>query len=212
MELQMLATGEYYRTAEQDPIRFYRTPLLGRLYRNRVAGCVSLLPNGRRVLEIGYGSGVSFLNLAEKFDEIHGIDLHHHSEGVRRSFAESGLTPHLRQGSILQLPYEDDSFDAALAISLHEHLQPDQQEQAFAEVRRVLRRGGCYVIGVPGLNPMMTLAFYLLACPIHKHHLTSERRVLEELDKAFGVEVTRYSPAWWPKSWTTYVRARGWKR
>ena len=138
MKLEMLASHEYCRPVD-DPIKFYWTPVFGRLYRNRVARCISLLPPGARVLEIGYGSGVTFPTLRTKFDEIHGVDLHDHAADVDQTFENRKLNLHLRQGNILRLPYEDDSFDAALAISIHEHLRVDQQAAAFQEIRRVLR-------------------------------------------------------------------------
>ncbi len=212
MELQMLAPADYRTTGDADPIQFYRLPLLGRLFAKRVTGCLSLLPTGRRVLEIGYGSGISFLNLAEKFEEIHGIDLHASADEVAGLFAKETVKPHLRQGSITDLPYEDDSFDAALAISIHEELKPQQQARAFAEVHRVVRPGGCYVVGVPGVNALMTLGFYALGCNIGKWHVSTERQVLAAMRETLGVDVVRYRPRICPKSLAAYVCMRGWKR
>jgi SAM-dependent methyltransferase len=211
MELLMLAPDDYCQTGDTDPIAFYRFPLIGRLYRHRVARCVSLLPSGKRVLEIGYGSGVSFLNLGQKFGEIHGIDIHNHPGDVVASFARTGLRLHLKQGGILRLPYEDESFDAALAISVHEHLTVDQQQVAFGEVRRILRPGAAYVVGVPGFNFLMAAAFRVLGCRIREHHFSSETDVLAAMNRAFIVDRTMYSPSRWPKSLTSYVCIRGWK-
>ena len=211
MDLQMLAAGAYSRTGEADPIRYYRLPLIGRLFQRRVARCIALLPRGKRVLELGYGSGVSFLNLAERYEEIHGIDLHDRATEVERSFWENGLTLRLRQGSIAKLPYEDGSFDAALAISIHEELPLRQQEEAFAEVHRVLRPGGCYVVGVPGVNVLMNAALYMLGCNIAKYHVSTEADVIATMRRRFNVDTTQFLPAFWPKSLTTYVCIRGWK-
>ena len=211
MELQMLAPSEYVRI-QDDPTRYYRVPLLGWIYRRRVARCISMLPAGGRVLEIGYGSGVSFLNLSQKFSEIHGIDLHAHSDEVAHSFTHTQSNIHLRQGDVRALPYEDGSFDAAIAVSIHEHLPPDTQDEAFAEVRRVLAPGGCYVVGVPGVNAMMTTAFYALGWDIRPYHISKETRVLEAMGHALTMDVTRYWPRLWLKSQTAYVCARAWKR
>lgn len=212
MELQMLAPRAYSWTGEADPIRYYRLPIVGRLFRQRVARCVSLLPAGDRVLEVGYGSGVSFLNLSERFREIHGIDMHDRPDEVARSFATTDLHLRLRQGSVTSLPYEDESFDAALAISIHEELPLHQQERAFAEVHRVLRPGGCYVVGVPGVNIMMNSAFYALGCNIGKYHVSTDRQVFSAMSERFDVDLTDYSPKHWPKALTTYLCIRGWKR
>lgn len=213
MALQMLAPHEYCQTQEVvDPIRLYQVPLLGPLYRARVTRTLGLLPAGKRVLEIGYGSGVSFLSLAEKFDEIHGVDLHGRQDNVYRSFTGRTLNLHLRKGNILELPYDDETFDAALTISVHEHLRVEDQDPAFAEVQRVLRRGGVYVMGVPGFNWMMTTAFFLLGYNIYRHHLSTEREVLGAMRRAFDIDASVYSPRFWPKSMTSYVSARGIKR
>ncbi len=211
MQLQMLAAGEYSWTGEADPIRYYRLPLVGRLFQRRVARCIALLPKGKRVLELGYGSGVSFLNLGARFDEIHGVDLHDRSAEVANSFTSTGLKLRLRQGSIEKLPHDDESFDAALAISIHEELPLEQQEAAFAEVHRVLRPGGCYVVGVPGVNVMMNTALYVLGCNIGKYHVSTEAQVLSAMNRRFNVDTVQYLPKFWPKSLTTYVCLRGWK-
>lgn len=212
VQLQMLDADAYHRTGDADPIEYYRVPLIGRLFAKRVTDCLSLLPEGRRVLDVGYGSGVSFLNLAEKFDEIHGIDPHAHALDVEKSFRAAGLTPRLRQGTITALPYENDTFDAAVAISIHEEIPPEVQARAFAEIRRVVRPGGCYVVGVPGVNAMMTLGFLALGCDMRKWHITTERQVLAAMRERFEVDRTKYSPAFLPRSMTTYLAMRGWKR
>ena len=140
------------------------------------------------------------------------LDLHDRAEEVAKSLAAQDLNLNLKQGSIVKLPYESESFDAVVAISIHEELPPDQQEAAFAEVDRVLRPGGCYVVGVPGVNFMMNAALRLLGCPIEEYHVTTERKILELMRSRFDVDATVYSPKWWPKSLTTYVSIRGWKR
>ena len=118
----------------------------------------------------------------------------------------------LQQGNILDLPFADGFFDAVLAISLHEHLQPDEQAAAFNEVRRVVRPGGCYVVGVPGVNRMMTAAFCALRFPIEEHHFSTEGHVLREMRRVFDVDVSKRWPLPWPGAITMYLYCRGWKR
>jgi ubiquinone/menaquinone biosynthesis C-methylase UbiE len=209
MELQMLAAGQYAWTSKADPIRYYRLPLIGRLFCRRVARCVDLLPPGRSLLEIGYGSGVSFLNAAQRFQEIHGLDVHDRADEVAASFSGVGFRLHLRQGTITSMPYPDESFDSALAISVHEEIPLEQQDRAFAEVFRVLRPGGTYVVGVPGVNVLMNTALYALGCNIGRYHVTTERQVLERMRENFRLDHVQYTPNFLPKSLTTYVYIRG---
>ncbi len=209
MELQMLSARQYAWTSKADPIRYYRLPFVGRLYCKRVARCVDLLPGGSRLLEIGYGSGVSFLNAAQKFEEIYGLDVHDQANQVAASFTGTGIRMNLRQGSVTSLPYADEMYDSAMAISVHEELPYEQQRKAFGEVYRVLRPGGCYVVGVPGVNILMNSALYALGCNIGKYHVTTERQVLALMGERFNIESVEYTPKFLPKSLTTYVYIRG---
>jgi len=80
---------------EHDPLRFHYWPVLGRLYRRRIDGCVALLGSGRRVLDVGYGSGTSFLELGARFEEVHGLDTHDYGPSIASVFAREGLTERL---------------------------------------------------------------------------------------------------------------------
>ena len=211
VDLQMLAPAQYCQI-EHDPTRYYHMPVLGRMYRRRVMRCIDMLPPGHSVLDIGYGSGVAFLNLGEKFHEIHGADIHDASRKVTDSFDATGINLSLRQASIFELPYEDNTLDAAVAISLHEHLPPIDQRRAFTEVCRVLKPGGCYVVGVPGVHALMTLAFYAIGWNINAHHICTHAQMLDAMSDVFEVDETTYWPRVMPKRFTAYLTARGWKR
>ncbi len=179
---------------EHDPLRFHYWPVLGRLYRRRIDGCVALLGSGRRVLDVGYGSGTSFLELGARFEEVHGLDTHDYGPSIASVFAREGLTVRLECGSIVDPPYADATFDAVLAMSLH----------------RVLRPGGVLVVGVPGLNAMMTVGFWLMGCKIREHHFSSPEIVLAAAAERFTVERVVRQPPWAPATLETYVwfRAR----
>lgn len=207
----MLAPAQYCRI-EHDPTRYYHMPVLGRVYRRRVTRCIEKLPAGHSILDIGYGSGVSFLALAEKFNEIHGADIHDATREVTESFAGTGINLLLRQASIFDLPYEDNTLDAAVAISLHEHLSPSDQRRAFSEVHRVLKPGGCYVIGVPGVHAFMTLAFYAIGWRINKHHICTHSQILGAMGDVLDVDDATHWPVWMSRRFPAYVAARGWKR
>jgi ubiquinone/menaquinone biosynthesis C-methylase UbiE len=62
------------------------------------------------------------------------------------------------QGQLDQLPFEDESFDGAVALSIlgcrdHGHVTPDERdtadEQTVAEAYRVLKRGCPFVLTAP---------------------------------------------------------------
>jgi ubiquinone/menaquinone biosynthesis C-methylase UbiE len=176
-QLQLLRTDEYVGVNDDDPIRFYHWPLIGRMYRRRVELCLGECRGGERVLEIGFGSGLTFLNLHEQYKEIHGLDLTANAAAVQAAFAKRNIHTQLRQGNVLEMPYPDNQFDTVLLISILEHLKPADQPRAFAEIRRVLKPGGQVVYGVPIERPLMVFMFRRLGYDIRQHHFSTERDV-----------------------------------
>ena len=58
------------------------------------------------------------------------------------------------QGNILQLPFKDNLFDVIFARAILHHV-PDNLEQAFIEIKRVLKNKGLILIEEPGYhNPV----------------------------------------------------------
>jgi len=185
-DIRLFVPPDLAGTGESDPIRFYRWPIIGSLYRRRVELCLRGLSGGARVLEVGYGSGVSFPELAMRYREVHGIDLTPAPESLVRSFRAAQLEPLLAQGSVLSLPYENEYFDAVLLVSILEHLQPDELAIAFRELWRVLRPGGQLVYGTPVDRPAMTFMFRLLGYDIRDHHFSSHSAIAEGARDVFG--------------------------
>ena len=193
--LRMLPLSFYFRSDKDDPLPLYYLPLFGNLYRGRIELCLNALKPGQRVLEVGYGSGTSFLNLAGMYQEIYGIDLHRHASLVQDTFARVGIETQLCTASLLHLPYPDCFFDAVLCISILEHLQVDQQPLAMDEIHRVLKPSGQFVYGVPVERPLMQAGFRLLGYDIRKYHFSTERDVAAAADARFRrISIQRYQP------------------
>ena len=186
IRLQLLPLQRYVGVDEKDPIKFYRLPVIGRMYQQRIELCLEQLTGGQSVLEVGFGSGVSFLNLSQLYQEIHGLDLTADVRQVGEMFASLGIQTELRNGSVLEMPYPDQSFDTVLLISILEHLQPYEQHQAFREIWRVLKPGGQVVYGVPVERPLMVFLFRLLGTDIRQHHFSTEADVRVAAQEVFG--------------------------
>jgi ubiquinone/menaquinone biosynthesis C-methylase UbiE len=105
---------------------------------------------GERLLEIGPGTGYYTLDLAEWVGpngsvEIFDLQREMLDHTMRRA-AQAGLANVApTQGDAQALPYEDDSFDAVVLITVLGEI-PDQ-DAAMAEIARVLRPGGRLVVG-----------------------------------------------------------------
>ena len=148
-KLKLLAYRDYAGVDRNDPLRFYYWPIIGTMYRRRVELCLAQCSGGERILEAGFGSGVTFLNLNEDYKEIYGLDVSASVEEVAFVFKTKQIETHLQNGSVLSMPYEDDFFDTVLLISILEHLKPSEQIPAFQEIHRVLKPGGQAIYGVP---------------------------------------------------------------
>ncbi len=178
-ELKLLPYRSYARSMQDDPLRFYYWPIIGRMYRRRVELCLSQCSGGQRVLEVGFGSGVTFLNLYEKYKEIHGLDLNASAETVMTMFKAMNIETYLQNGDVLCMPYPDNFFDTVLLISILEHLKPEKLSDAFREIRRVLKPGGQVIYGVPIERKFMEAMFYLLGYRIRDHHFSTEKDVAD---------------------------------
>jgi SAM-dependent methyltransferase len=109
--------------------------------------CIEALNvGGKQLLEIGLGEGSDSELLIRQGARWSGVDLTAESvERVRTRLMLRDLPyEELRQGSVLQLPFADDSFDMVFSHGVLHHV-PDI-EQAQREIHRVLRPGGELVI------------------------------------------------------------------
>jgi SAM-dependent methyltransferase len=161
-----------------DPIEYYRRPLVGRLFRERINRGLRLLPERRfgRVLEVGYGAGAVLLSLAPSVDDLHGLDLDADPAPALRLLESRGHRATLRRGSVYELPYEDGAFDLVVSFSMFEHLA--EYEKGLAEVVRVMRPGGLFLLGMPAVNKLMEAGFLAIGFKgINDHHVTTPRQV-----------------------------------
>ncbi len=194
-KLKLLKKEQYPKPKKGDPLPFYYWPVIGKLYRERVEICLNALPSGGRVLEVGFGSGLLFPSLKEKFDEIHGIDLNADISGTQSIFDRMGIPTYLKKGDILDLPYENRFFDAVLCVSILEHLQPDSLPRAMDEIKRVLKPSGNLVYGVPVERPLMVMMFHLMGYAIRRHHFSTEKDVARAAETRFeNIKTHTYTP------------------
>ena len=114
--------------------------------RHLLACLDALNVRGKQVLEIGLGEGSDSERLIRQGARWSGVDLT--SESIGRVKARLTLRdlPYedLQQGSVLDLPFPDNSFDVVFSHGVLHHV-PDIH-RAQSEIHRVLRPGGELVI------------------------------------------------------------------
>jgi len=99
------------------------------------------IPKGKKGIEIGIGTG----RFAIPFNIREGVE----PSGSMRDYSlRLGLTVY--DGTAEELPLEDQSYDFALMVTTICFI--DNVEEAFREVRRILKPGGRFIIGLVDKN------------------------------------------------------------
>jgi SAM-dependent methyltransferase len=91
------------------------------------------------------------------------------------------------------LPFGDASFDAIYSMGTIEHF--DETEQAVREMARVLKPGGCAIIGVPNrhdpfLRPLLATMMQAVGLYAYGYEKSYSRRALRHMLEGAGLEVT----------------------
>lgn len=100
-----------------------------------------LLNPEERVLEVACGTGIITLGLADRIENIEGVDFSVEMVAIARKKADkSGVKVRFLVQDACNLQYEPDSFDTVI-IANTLHIMPEP-EKALAEVKRVLKPDG----------------------------------------------------------------------
>lgn len=138
------ARGDYHRTPDRD--WDYLPTYLAKM--REVRAYLDALPPATRVLDAGCGEGLLVEAYAGRL-AIEGLDSNY-------------TAPHVRQGSLLGLPYADAAFDRVLCLDVLEHLALEDQPRALAEIHRVLAPGGEALVSVPNLAHLQSRVQFAL--------------------------------------------------
>jgi SAM-dependent methyltransferase len=106
-----------------------------------------LVGQGHDVLEVGCGNGAQLKDLAAVNNRCVGIDIS--AEVLDHQAAMPENVDLLLADAIDLTALPADDFDVAFSSQLIEHLHPDDLPTHFAQVARVLRKGGRYVLETP---------------------------------------------------------------
>lgn len=106
------------------------------------------LPPDALILDVGSGRGLFAKQLVEAGYRVIGIDFESNIVKKTNEDVKSwGLEGKLKfvEGSALDIPFTDDSFDGVCDFGLMENLYKEDWEQYASEISRVLKPGGFYL-------------------------------------------------------------------
>jgi ubiquinone/menaquinone biosynthesis C-methylase UbiE len=140
---------------------------------------------GKRVLDIGCGTGAALAVLEAQFQcSVSGVDP---SAGMLAQARRKLPDADLRKGEAEELPFRDEEFDAALMMTVVQHVD---RHRAFPETRRVLTKGSRFVIATPdpAMFPRAWMApLFPSYVEIEQSRFPDAQTMEEELDGAgFG--------------------------
>lgn len=104
------------------------------------------LVGGLDVLDCACGEGYGSRILSDSAGSVTGVDIDAPSiEHARRRYGRDGLE--FIRASALELPFDDDRFDAVVSFETLEHLA--EHDELMTEFRRVLKPGGFLLMSSP---------------------------------------------------------------
>jgi 2-polyprenyl-3-methyl-5-hydroxy-6-metoxy-1,4-benzoquinol methylase len=150
-----------------------------------------------RILDIGCSEFPYFL-LKTEFRERYGLDKIVHPECIARYARENVTLVNYDVESSSVLPFPDEQFAIVTMLAVLEHIEHTRAADLIADIRRILRPGGMFILTTPAAWSdwiLSLLALVRLVSPeeIHDHKATytptSLRRLLQ--DAGFATEQVR---------------------
>lgn len=178
-------------------VRLYYTWYSGWFYRHRLSMVARMLGETRyrRVLEVGVGSGIFVQQILSQSERMAGIDIHESYAGVTAMLTQEKVDlsrVELKTGSIFEIPYDDNSFDAVVCISVLEHFEDPRP--ALTEMRRVVQPGGTFALGFPARNTITNSLFGALGYRSQDIHPASHHTILAGIRDVLKVETVEMFP------------------
>jgi ubiquinone/menaquinone biosynthesis C-methylase UbiE len=184
---------------EADIGRFFESYDAMRYSKERhILDCLKAIDfKGKSVLEIGLGQGADAEQIARAGAHYNGLDLT--AEAVNRVKTRFALRklPHgdVKQGSALDIPFADNSFDIVFSHGVLHHI-PDI-EKTQSEIARVLKPGGELIIMLYARNSLnyrfaISVVRRLALIPFYVTGIKPSKMVAEHVENAKRVGLFNY--------------------
>jgi len=162
---------------------------------------------GQDVLEVGCGDGETSRLLAKQGNRVVSIDISSVALDTARNLAAGeSLDLHYQHGDARSLEFADQTFDYAVSEHFVEHLSTQDLMTHLAEVRRVLKTGGQYLISTPSRlwNGRGSVGFHLQVYTLEELYRVVEQAGLQgtwvepRFMRRLGFVIEVRKPLLWP--------------
>lgn len=193
--LSLLAFGSIMSATqkEQKTVQVYEEIAEGWIKRHGIEGTApsfwisyinefeNYLSSGAHILDIGFGGGREVQTFIEKGYSVAGIDpCQKFVSTMQKHFLQSNFV----KGSVYEMPFADNSFDALWCTSVLLHVSPRTLPFALQEMHRVLKPGGVAFVsfseGMGNIQHKSGRWFYMYQQKKFTHLLTT-----------YGFEITK---------------------
>lgn len=109
---------------------------------------IAPLPEGGKVLDIGFGFGDSIIQFARAGFETYALDNSQELlDGLAKRVAAEHVPMNIIKAEATAIPLPDNSMDLVILTEVLEHVVP--YEHLLDEIRRVIKPGGYLILSVP---------------------------------------------------------------
>jgi ubiquinone/menaquinone biosynthesis C-methylase UbiE len=127
-------------TTKEKPLTEYPDKLI-----KHILGIINFNKNNctkTKVLDVGCGRGDQLKSFEKMNFDAHGLDLEFNSQSLIKNLSICDFR-------ISKMPFQDETFDIIFCKSVIEHLYLKEIENLMIETKRILKKGGFFIILTP---------------------------------------------------------------
>ena len=202
-----------FKTERGDPVYLHYNLPTGWMYKKRLINTLSLLnKNNKKLLDVGYGSGILFPSLLNFSETCYGLEIHGKEKNIYEMLSKEALDNNrviLREGSILNIPFPNEFFDSIVSVSTLEHMNPNGElDKSLKEIHRVLKDNGIVVLSFPIRNIITDWFYEIVGFKPRDIHPSSHNNIINVAKKYFIIEKILKFPSFRNINFSLYCTIR----
>lgn len=186
----------------------YYSLIMGHFYRWKLALLCNYLPcaGAKRILELGFGSGIALKELSGLAEEVVAIDIHDSMEDVSSMLKKEGIgNVTLFKHDIFKNPLnEKEKFEYVVSSSTLEHIASDCLRGGIQNIHQCLQSDGYFLVGFPLKNVITNFLFKMYEKVYEKcvkgvysfslkhDHPSGQDEIIPAIEEYFCIEERKY--------------------